>query len=333
VIAGRSSYRHERVAPDRGGSVRRLRPGAPTQPLGMSLPWATLGRGRLAFLLLALPAFAYVLVWRIAPALYTLWLSLHQYNIVYDAQPQWVQFQNYARLLQDAGLWEALRLSLAFALAATGLELILGMAAAAFFDSSPPGRNLLLGMFLLPMIMAPVVVGTVWSALFDQTVGPVPYLLEILHGPRIPWLATPLSAFFALVAADVWEWSPFLALLLFSAMQVIPREQYEAARVDGATTLQLFWRITLPQITGMMAVATGLRLMDAFLELDKVFVMTGGGPGTSTQFASFYIYKQAFQGYELGYASAVISGLLAVLAVVYALYLRKAGGMFRTLRA
>jgi len=291
--------------------------------------WALLGGGRTTFVLLAAPAILYVLAWRIGPALYTLWLSLHQYNLVYDAQPQWVLFKNYTLLFQDAGLWDALRRSIAFALIATGVELIVGMAAAAFFDSKPPGRNFLLGLFLLPMIMAPVVVGTVWSALFDQTVGPVPYLLELLHGPRIAWLATPLSAFFGLVAADVWEWSPLLALLLFAAMQAIPREQYEAARVDGATSLQLFWRLTLPQVAGMTAVAAGLRLMDAFLELDKVFVMTGGGPGTATQFASFFIYKQAFQGYELGYASAVITCLLALLAVAYGAYLRQPRGSVR----
>ncbi len=287
--------------------------------------WATLGRGRLYFVLLALPAIIYVVAWRIAPALYTIWLSLNQYNMVYDPQPQWNHLENYQRLLHDSGLLEALRLSVAFALAATAVELGVGLAAAAFFDSDPPARNLLLGIFLLPMIMAPVVVGTIWSALFDQTVGPIPYLFEVLHGPQIPWLATPFSALFGLVAADAWEWSPLLALLLFSAMQVIPREQYEAARVDGATGRQLFLRITLPQITGMVAVAAGLRFMDAFLELDKVFVMTGGGPGTSTQFVSFYVYKQAFQSYELGYASTVITGLLALLAVTYTLYLRNYG--------
>jgi multiple sugar transport system permease protein len=292
--------------------------------------WATLGRGRLHFLLLILPALLYVLVWRIIPALFTIWLSFTQFNLVYDPQPQWNQLENYGRLLQDGGLGEALRLSIAFALVATSVELIIGLAAAAFFDSDPPFRNALLGVFLLPMIMAPVVVGTVWSALFDQTVGPVPYLLDVMHGPKIPWLATPLSAFMGLVVADAWEWSPLLGLLLFSAMQVIPREQYEAAKVDGASDRKIFSRITLPQITGVMAVASGLRFMDAFLELDKVFVMTGGGPGTSTQFVSYYIFKQAFQSFELGYASTVITGLLTLLAASYALFLHKYGRILKS---
>jgi len=292
--------------------------------------WATLGRGRLYFALLMFPAILYVVVWRIAPALYTIWLSFTRYNIVYDPGPEWNHLENYLRLLHDSGLLESLRISAVFAVAATGIELLVGLGAAAFFNSDPPGRNLLLGIFLLPMIMAPVVVGTVWTILFDATIGPLPYLIQVLHGPQIEWLTTPLLALSGLVVADAWEWSPLLALLLFAAMQTIPREHYEAARVDGASGWQLFWRIVLPQIRGMVVVAAGLRFMDAFLELDKVFIMTGGGPGASTQFVSYYVYRQAFQAYDLGYASTVITGLLAFLAVVYALYLWNAGRVLRS---
>ena len=292
--------------------------------------WAILGRGRLYFFLLIFPAVLYVVVSRIAPAGYTLWLSLTQYNIVYDTGPHWNHMENYRRVLHDSGLLEALRISAVFAVVATAIELIVGLGTAAFFDSNPPARNLLLGVFLLPMIMAPVVVGTVWTILFDPTIGPFPYLIQVLHGPRVEWLATPLLALSGLVVADAWEWSPLLALLLFSAMQTIRREQHEAARVDGASGWQLFWRIVLPQVRGMVVVAAGLRFMDAFLELDKVIVMTGGGPGGSTQFVSYYVYKQAFQGYDLGYASTVITGLLALLAIVYALYLRNYGQVLRS---
>src|SRR3989475_4458933 len=293
------------------------------------MTWAALGRGRLSFALLLLPALVYVVAWRLLPAVYTIWLSLTQYNIVYDAAPQLNHLENYRRILHDGSLSESLRLSATFAVIATAVELAVGLGAAAFFDSAPRGRNLLLGIFLLPMIMAPVVVGTVWSALFDRTVGPIPYLFEVLHGPNVQWLGTPVTAMFGLIVSDAWEWAPLTALLLFSAMQTIPREQHEAARADGASSWQLFSRVVVPQITGMLVVAGGLRLMDAFLELDKVIVITGGGPGTSTQLVSMYVYKQAFQAYELGYASTVITVLLTLLAVVYAFYLRHYG---RTLR-
>jgi len=295
----------------------------------MGVSWATLGRGRFYFWLMTAPAILYLIVWRLAPALYTLWLSMNQYNMVYDTGPQWNHFQNFGRIARDGGLRESLSLSVEFAVIATAAELVIGLAAALFFDTDPPARNLLLGIFMLPMIMAPVVVGTAWSTLFNRTVGPIPYIFEVLRGPQIQWLATPATAMFALLVADAWEWAPLVALLLFAALQVIPREQFEAARVDGASGWQLFRRVTLPQIAGMVLVAAGLRVMDAFLELDKVFVMTGGGPGTSTQFVSMFVYKQAFQFYELGYASAVITALLALLAVAYGLYLRGYGRALR----
>ena len=288
----------------------------------MGMKWAVLGSGRFYFWILTLPAVLYVAAWRLAPALYTVWLGGHTYNIVYDAAPRWDHFANFVQIARDGSLRESLRLSAEFGLIATAAEVAIGLGAALFFDTDPPGRNLLLGVFLLPMIMAPVVVGTAWGTLFDRTVGYIPYALQLLHVPQPNWLATPGTAMFALIVADAWEWTPLVTLLLFASLQAIPREHFEAARVDGASGWQLFRRIILPQVTGMVLVAAGLRLMDAFLELDKVFVMTGGGPGSSTQFVSMFVYKQAFQFYELGYASAVITALLAVLAVVYWLYLR-----------
>jgi multiple sugar transport system permease protein len=294
------------------------------------MKWAALGSGRLYFWIMTIPAVLYVIVWRLGPAVYTLWLGLHQYNIVYDAAPRWNHLGNYPQLLHDGALRLSLGLSGEFALIATAAEVVIGLVAALFLDTDPPGRNVLLGVFLLPMIMAPVVVGTAWGTLFDRTVGYIPYALQLLHVPQPQWLATPGTAMFALLIADAWEWAPLVALLLFAALQAIPREHFEAARVDGASGWQLFRRIILPQIAGMILVAAGLRLMDAFLELDKVFVMTGGGPGSSTQFVSMFVYKQAFQFYELGYASAVITVLLAALALAYWVYLRNYG---RTLRA
>jgi len=287
--------------------------------------WATLGSGRVYFWLMTVPAVLYVVAWRLAPAVYTLWLGLTQYNIAYDTAPRWNHLANFPQLLRDGALRESLGLSLEFAVIATAAEVVIGLGAALFFDTDPPGRNLLLGVFLLPMIMAPVVVGTAWGTLFDRTVGYIPYVLQLLHVPQPQWLATPGTAMFALLIADAWEWAPLVALLLFAALQAVPREHFEAARVDGASGWRLLQRIILPQIAGMILVAAGLRLMDAFLELDKVFVMTGGGPGSSTQFVSMFVYKQAFAFYELGYASAVITVLLAVLAIAYWFYLRSYG--------
>jgi multiple sugar transport system permease protein len=151
-----------------------------------------------------------------------------------------------------------------------------------------------------------------------------------VHGPEIAWFSTKSTALLSLIIADVWQWTPFMALLLLAALQSVPRDTVEAAMVDGASGVRIFRFVTLPQITGMMAVAVGLRFVDAFLELDKVLIMTGGGPGTSTQLLSVHIYRTAFQFFTLGYAATIVVTLLILLALIYWWYLGAVAG--RTLR-
>jgi multiple sugar transport system permease protein len=276
------------------------------------------------------PGAAYVLAWRILPALYTAYLSLHTYNLAFDPGPHWYGLANYIRLAGDGGLHHSLRVTLIFSLSAVTIQLLLGLGAALLFDRELPARNVLLGIFLIPMVLAPVAVGTVWYVLLNPFVGPIPHLLRLLGGPDILWLSTPGTALVSLIAADVWEWTPFITLLLLAALQAVPRELVEAAMVDGAGGLRIFRFITLPHIARMMTVAAGLRFMDAFLELDKVMIMTGGGPGAATTFLSVQVYKTAFQFFTLGYAAAVVMVLLLLLGTLYSVYLRalrRAGGL------
>ena len=278
-------------------------------------------------LVFLLPALIYVAAWRILPALYTAYLSFTLYNLAYDPSLRWIGFANYARLARESGLLSSFTVTMEFTIIVTLAELALGLLAALLFNRSLPMRNLLLGIFLIPIVLPPVVVGTIWYILFNQFVGPIPYLLQLVHGPAIPWLATPRTALFGLIVSDVWEWTPLVALLLLSALQAIPIDIVEAALVDGASGLKLFRYITLPQIAAMMVVAVGLRFMDAFRELDKVIIMTGGGPGTATDFLSMHIYRAAFKFFTLGYAAAIVVVALAFLGMIYALYFRALRGV------
>jgi multiple sugar transport system permease protein len=277
-------------------------------------------------LIFLLPALLYVTAWRIIPALYTAYLSFTAYNLAYDPSLDWVGFANYARLARESGLLSSFTVTMEFTIIVTAVELGLGLLAALLFNRDMPMRNLVLGVFLIPIVLPPVVVGTIWYILFNQFVGPIPYLLQLAHGPDIPWLTTPGTALFGLVVSDVWEWTPLMALLLLSGLQAIPNDMVEAAMVDGASGFKLFRFITLPQIAAMMAVAVGLRFMDAFRELDKVIIMTGGGPGTATDFLSMHIYRAAFKFFTLGYAAAIVVTALAFLGVIYALYFRALRG-------
>jgi multiple sugar transport system permease protein len=281
-------------------------------------------------LIFLLPALLYVTAWRIIPALYTAYLSFTGYNLAYDPSLDLVGFANYARLVRESGLLSSFIVTMEFTIIVTATELGLGLLAALLFNRGMPMRNLILGVFLIPIVLPPVVVGTIWYILFNQFVGPIPYLLQHAHGPDIPWLTTPGTALFGLVVSDVWEWTPLMTLLLLSALQAIPNDMVEAAMVDGASGFKLFRFITLPQIAAMMAVAVGLRFMDAFRELDKVIIMTGGGPGTATDFLSMHIYRAAFKFFTLGYAAAIVVTALAFLAVIYAFYFRALRGLATT---
>jgi multiple sugar transport system permease protein len=276
---------------------------------------------RLVFCFLV-PGLAYVALWRLFPALYTGYLSFTSYNLAFDAAPTWIGVGNYLQLWRDGKLHVSVLVTLEFAAAATIVELGVGLGTAKLLDRQFPGRNMILGLVLIPMVLAPVTVATIWYVLFHRLVGPIPRLLQLLPGPEIPSSST-LTALGTLVIADVWQWTPLMTLLLLAALQSVPEETIEAARVDGASAPQVFRFVTLPQIAGMMGVAVGLRFMDAFQELDKVLVMTGGGPGTSTEFVAVHILRTAFQFFTLGYAATIVVVMLAALGALYAIYLRR----------
>ena len=149
----------------------------------------------------------------------------------------------------------------------------------------------------------------------DQT-GLVNYFLAALRIGRFAFLSTADSALLAIVVADLWQWTPFVILLLYSDLQALPKEPYEAAAVDGATELQKFWHITLPALRNTMVIVVLIRAMDAFREYDKVYNMTFGGPGSSTETASFYIYRQGFVFFNTGFSSALSLIMLLITIIV-----------------
>jgi multiple sugar transport system permease protein len=281
------------------------------------------GRQQRMVWLFLVPGIAYVALWRLFPALYTLYLSFTSYNLAFDPVPSWAGLANYEHLVRDAKLHASGVVTLQFAFLATLLELGLGLLTAVLLDRPFAGRNVVMGLVLVPMVLAPVTVATIWYVLFHRFVGPIPYLFRLLHGSEIGWLSGKWSALGRVIIADVWQWTPLMTLLLLAALQSVSRETVEAAMVDGAAGWRVFCHVVWPQIAGMASVAVGLRFMDAFQELDKILVMTGGGPGTTTELVAVHILRTAFQFFTLGYAAAIVVGLLVVIGLVYGIYLRR----------
>jgi multiple sugar transport system permease protein len=198
-----------------------------------------------------------------------------------------------------------------------GLQLVLGMGIALLLQRQVVAQGLIRTALLLPMMTTPVVVGLIWRFMFNPTQGIVNYLLGLIGIPGPNWLGGLQTGLLSVMIADIWEWTPFMVLILLAALQTLPQEPYEAAAIDGASTWQTFLHITLPLLRPTIVVAVLLRAIDSFKTFDLVYVMTNGGPGTSTETLSFYTYKWGFKFFQMGYASA-LSFVMLIMVIIFA---------------
>ena len=265
------------------------------------------------------PAVLVLVLVAVFPFLYSLVLSLHKWNLA-DRTATWtfVGLQNYvAALTRDPFFWSAVKATGIFLLGAVATEMILGMAIALLLNRQFRGQGLVRTMIMLPLMTTPVVVGLIWRFMYNPERGMVNYLLSFVGIVGPDWLGRQQTAMVAVIVADVWEWTPFVALILLAALQALPEDPYEAARIDGASGWQSFLYITVPLIMPALLVAGLIRLMDAFKTFDLIYVLTLGGPGVSTQVLSLYTYKYGFKFFRMGYASA-LSYIMVFLIVVVA---------------
>lgn len=232
------------------------------------------------------------------------------------SQAEWVGLRNYLFLLNDPSFRESLGVTLRFAASVVTIEMILGVGLALLLDRQLRGMTLLRTLFILPMMIAPIVVGLMWRYMYHPTVGPLNRMLTRLGLDPVPWLSDANWALVSIIIADIWQWTPFIFILALAALQSLPRSAMEAARIDGATGWQQIWHIKLPLMLPVLIVTCLLRLIDAFKVLEVVLVLTNGGPGLSTEILSLRIARTASEFRELGKAAAMSNLLLAVLMVL-----------------
>jgi multiple sugar transport system permease protein len=197
------------------------------------------------------------------------------------------------------------------------VQLLLGMGIALLLQRQVIARGLLRTALLLPMMTTPVVVGLIWRFMYNPTQGILNYLLGQVGLPTPNWLGSLQTGFIAVMIADIWEWTPFMVLILLAALQTLPQEPFEAAAIDGASAWQAFLHITLPLLRPTIVVAVLIRAIDSFKTFDLVYVLTNGGPGTSTETLSFYTYKWGFKFFQMGYASA-LSFVMLIMVIIFA---------------
>jgi multiple sugar transport system permease protein len=269
-------------------------------------PRAAVGRagGALYPYLLLLPALATLVAVALVPFLYTVMISFRKMS--YTVPGPFAGVENYARLVTDHLFWNAMGITGLIIAGAVPLEFLAGLGIALLLHQRIAGRRLLLPALFVPTILSPVVVAMIWKILLAGSWGFLSYTVLDRFGllGQTSVFGSPTWALVALIAIDVWEWTPFMALGLFAGLQGLPVNPYVAAAVDGATPFQTFRRLTWPMLTPLMCVLVLLRVIDAFKIFDTVFLLTGGGPGVATETVSLYVYKRVFDFWDLGKASA-----------------------------
>jgi multiple sugar transport system permease protein len=266
------------------------------------------------FLTPALVILAVALMYPIGYMLYASFLDWNPSQRIGEAS--WVGLRNYLFLLNDPKFRESFAVTLIFAATVVSIEMLLGVGLALLLDRNIRGMSLLRTLFILPMMIAPIVVGLMWRYMYHPTVGTFNRTLKWLGLDPIPWLSDANWALVAVIIADIWQWTPFIFILALAALQSLPRSALEAARIDGANGWQQILHIKLPLMLPVLIITGLLRLIDAFKVLEVVLVLTNGGPGLSTEILSLRISRTASEFRELGVAAAMSNILLMLLLVL-----------------
>lgn len=260
------------------------------------------------------PAGAVLAVALFYPICYMIYASFLDWNPSQRiGEADWVGLRNYTKLFSDAAFRESMWVTIKFAGVVVTLEMLLGVGLAMLLDRNIRGMSVLRTLFILPMMIAPIVVGLMWRYMYHPTVGIFNRTLKSLGLEPIPWLSDGDWAFASVIIADIWQWTPFIFILSLAALQSLPRSAMEAARIDGASGWQLIWHIKLPLMLPVLIVTALLRLIDAFKVLEVILVMTNGGPGLSTEILALRISRTASEFRELGTAAAMSNLLLILL--------------------
>jgi len=268
------------------------------------------------------PGLLFLIAFSVYPTVYSLVTSFYRWNLNDPLGKHLAGLHNYNILLRSPDFWHSVEVTLWYVVASVVIEFGLGLGLALLFFRHFPGDKFLRALLILPMVVAPVVVGLLWRYMLNVQFGIVNYVIGLFGLHRVEFLGDPSWALPTLVLIDIWQWTPFIFLIMLAALQGIPEDILEAARVDGARPVRIFFDHMLPLLRYPIAVAVVLRLIDAFRVYDLIFMTTRGGPINKTETLSWQIYDAGFAAFDIGYASAFSWLMLILVVVVTTLFLR-----------
>ncbi|MFK0274607.1 carbohydrate ABC transporter permease [Ensifer sp. NPDC090286] len=267
------------------------------------------------------PALLIVLLISIFPLVYSLTTSFMSMRLVPPTPARFVGFGNYIDLLQNPRFWHVAGTTTLIAFISVGLQYVIGLSVALALNSKVPGEGIFRASFLLPMLVAPVAVALIARQVLNPTMGPLNELMTAIGFPNLPFLTQTSWALGSIIAVEVWQWTPFVILMLLAGLQTLPDDVYEAAALENATPWQQFRDITFPMLLPISVAVVFIRLIESYKIIDTVFVMTGGGPGISTETLTLFAYQEGFKKFNLGYTSALSFLFLIVITVIGLVYL------------
>lgn len=262
------------------------------------------------------PSMALLFTVILFPVFWALFTSVHDYTLIAPNFDNFTGAANYVEAVNTAEFRHSLLLTTMFVAGVVAIEFVLGFIVALMLNSVERFKPIYYGILLCPLLMNPVIVGLIWRMFLHPSLGIVNYLLSVAGVEPVNWLGSTKVAIWTIIMVDIWHQVSFMIVLLLAGLSALPKEPYEAARVDGAGTIRAFLHITLPLMGPVIMVTLLIRLIFAVKTYDLVYIMTRGGPGTSTDFISYFIYRTAFVSLNIGEASAMSAILLSLILLL-----------------
>jgi len=269
-------------------------------------------------LLFIAPAIVYLLGFSVFPLIYSVRISLTDLNITRQGTGNFIGLKNYVQLFSGDSLFlKTLGNTFLIIILAIIIEMFLGylIAHLFFLAKDVKGISVLRTIYIIPIMITPLIFGLTWSYILNPLLGIMNYLLTVLHLPTLSWFGSPATAIYTIIGVDVWQWTPFVVMLIFAGLTSIPQELFESAEVDGAKWYQTVLHIEIPLIERVLGIALIVRLMDLFRMFDLIYATTQGGPGGATEVISMFAYRQSFNYYNTGIGSA--ASIIALILTIF----------------
>ena len=274
-------------------------------------------------ILMLMPATILLVGLTLFPFIVSLILSFTDYSLLRPGQTKFIFLDNYIELMKTDEFWIALRVTVFFTVLAVSVQVVLGVVFATLLHNENTNISLLRTLYLLPLAITPIAATFTFRLMFNPSLGVLNYFMKLLGLEPQAWLASPNTAMLSLIIVDTWQWTPFILLICLGGLASLPSEPFEAAKVDGASSWQIFTKITVPMLYPFIGLALLFRSIDAFKTFDIIYVLTSGGPGILTRTLNLYAFKHGIEYLSMGYAGSIAIVMLIITIVVAQIFLRK----------